>query len=524
MRIRLLVCLLGLRYRLMWAQARLQAGRVALVVVGVLLVCLVAAMLALGGLGAAVEAVRLGKGELVAAIVLSTFFVFALFGALILGAGINPTFSDAALRRYPLSSFERLGARHLVGPLEPLWIFVLALDLGLAIGFAALGVSSCWVALPAALLLLSTNYLAVRLLLRVVEHIMATRNGPLLLMGLVVLLFQLPGLLAPALAHNRALSGNAWIVLRFLPPFTAARVVAGAPAFVTIASMLLLVGWCAGLIAALAWVERQPLPSRTVAGAEAHWDSSCDRIAAAFGPVLAPLVGKTLRYYVRSPQLKMNYPLIVPMVLFIAFTFARGRPDPLAGFLTILALISILGFLSMGIMPMNVFGFDGSGFRRYFLLPAPPGLVLRAVAFVPLLLGAPLILVCMGLWLVIWPGHLDGRMAVMLLSSGFGGMFLFQALGLWTSLLAPQAMEFKVKFGAKQPLATTALMMSGMGVMFGLVAGLPALGSKVVLGHWWVAPLILLAALGFYLLTLRGGARVFGSRRERMLSMIERGL
>jgi hypothetical protein len=59
--------------------------------------------------------------------------VFALFAAVLLGLGTNPTFSDAAVRRYPLSSFQRLGARHLVGLLEPLWILVLALDLGLLI-------------------------------------------------------------------------------------------------------------------------------------------------------------------------------------------------------------------------------------------------------------------------------------------------------------------------------------------------------------------------------------------------------
>jgi hypothetical protein len=480
-------------------------------------------MLALGGVGAAVEAVRLGRGELVASILLSAFFAFALFGALILSAGVNPAFSDAALRRYPLSSFERFGARHVVGLLEPLWIFILALDLGVAVGFVALGVSPCWVALPAALLLFSTNYLLGRLLLSVIEHLMATRNGPLLLAVLLTLLFLLPGSLAPALARNRALSANAWIVLRFFPPFAAARVVAGAPVLASVASMLLLLGWCAGLIAALAWLERQPLPSRTVAGAEAQWDHPCDRVAAAFGPALAPLVGKTLRYYIRSPQLKLNYPTAVPLVVLVALTFGHGRSDPMASFFTLIGFISAVGFLSMGIMPANVFGFDGAGFRRYFLLPAPPSVVLRAVALVPLLLAAPSILICIGLWLVFWPGHFDGRMAVMLLSTGFGGMFLFQGLGLWTSLLAPQAMEFKVRFGMKQPFASTALMMGVMVVMFGLVAGLPALGPKVVLGHWWVAPLILLAACGFYLLTLRAGAREFGRRRERMLSMIERG-
>jgi hypothetical protein len=488
-----------------------------------MLVSLVAAMLALGGLGAAMEAVRLGRGELAATVVLTMFFVLALFGALILSAGINMVFCDAALRRYPLSYFQRFAARHLVGLLEPLWIFILALDLGVAAGFIALGASSFWVALPAALLLFSTNYLVARLLLSVIEHLMATRNGPLLLGVLVMLLTLLPSALAPALARNRAGRGTWLAILRLSPPSAAARAVAGAPAPASAASMLLLLGWCAGLIAAVAWVERQPLASRTSAGGEARWDHPCDRVSAAFGPALAPLVGKTVRYYIRSPQLRLNYPITPPLMVLVAFTFGRQHHDPLAGFLAILGTISVVGCMSMGIMPMNLFGFYGAGFRRYLFLPTSPGVVFRAVALVPLLLGAPLILVCVGLWLVFWPGHLDGRMAVMLLSNGFGGMFLFQGLGLWTSLLAPQAMEFKVRFGMKQPFASTALMMTEMVVMFALVAGLPALGPKVVLGHWWVAPLILLATLVFHLFTLSAGARVFSARRERMLSMIERG-
>jgi hypothetical protein len=336
-------------------------------------------------------------------------------------------------------------------------------------------------------------------------------------------MFFLPGLLIPALVRNRTFLGNALAVLRFSPPFAAATVLAGAPRLASVASILLLLGWCVGLIAALAFLERQPLPSRAVPGAEATWNHLYDRIAAAFGPTLAPLVGKILRYYIRSPQLRFNYPSAVVCSVLVALNFARNVSDPLAGFLALLGIISIVGFLSMGIMTMNVFGFDGAGVRRYFLLPAAPAVVLRAVALVPLLLGAPLIPICLGLWLVFWRGHLDARMAVMLLSSGFGGMFLFQALGLWTSLLVPRAMEFKITFGSKQSPAVTALMIGSMIFAVGLVGLLHKVGPTAVLGHWWVAPLFLLASVGFYLLTLREGGRVFSARRERMFSMIERG-
>ena len=142
MRLLPLIRFLGLRYRLFWAQVRSRKGKAALLTLGILLAGLIAAFLGLGGLGAAVAAVRLGKSELVARFVLSVSFTFALFGSLLFSAGIDPAFSDAALRRYPVSSLERLAARHLVGIFEPLWIWVFVLDCGLVAGFAALGVSA----------------------------------------------------------------------------------------------------------------------------------------------------------------------------------------------------------------------------------------------------------------------------------------------------------------------------------------------------------------------------------------------
>ena len=197
-RMRPLVHLLGLRYRLLWAQARSGAGKAAFVALGVLLVCLVAAVLALGGLGAAVAAVRLGKGESIAGVMLSAFFMFALFGALILGAGINPAFSDAALRRYPLSRLDRAGARELTAFLEPVWLFVLAIDLGEAVGFHAFwGASSLWLAVLAAFLLAVTNFLLARIVSVLADWVASRRVGPLLLARLFSL-----GIAAPPMFHN----------------------------------------------------------------------------------------------------------------------------------------------------------------------------------------------------------------------------------------------------------------------------------------------------------------------------------
>jgi len=481
-------------------------------------------MLALAGLSVGAVGARLGKGTLVVDAVFGGSFVFALFAALFLGLENNRAFSDETLRRYPLTRFERLVARYAVGLLDPLWIFVFVLDLGVAAGSVALGASLWWVAVPAAILLFLTNYLAARLLVEAVGRIMGTRSGPVLLILGVVLLFTLPAMLLPALrAPNRFHAPEVLAVLRFSPPLAAATVVAGAPALASAGWMALIVGWFFGLGAALVRLERKPPRSTAVSGGEATWDGIYDRVAPGFGPALAPLVGKTLRYYVRSPQLWLNYPSAAIGSVIIALMFAHGKSDPLAGFLVMLGVISVVGFLSMGAMPMNAFGFDRSGFRRYFLFPVAPADILRAVAVVPLLLGAALIPITLGIWFVFWRGHLNARMVIMLFSSGFGGMFLFQALGLWTSLLTPRAMDFKIRFGNKLSFYQNALMFAGIVFMFWLPTGLRKLGSSAVLQYWWVLPVMMVAAACFYFVTLREGARVFSARRERMLSTIERG-
>ena len=57
---------------------------------------------------------------------------------------------------------ERLAARHLTGILEPVWIFVLGLDLGLSTGMYAFGEGSFWLGVVAVLLLLIADYLLAR--------------------------------------------------------------------------------------------------------------------------------------------------------------------------------------------------------------------------------------------------------------------------------------------------------------------------------------------------------------------------
>jgi hypothetical protein len=510
----LMVNLVRLRYRLLWAKVRSRNGKIALFFVGYLFAVLIIVLLALGGFGAALAAIRLGRAELVARILLGGFYLNAILASVVLGIGVNQSFSDAALRRYPLSGVERLTARHVVAFLEPLWMFALALDLGLATGFSLVGAAPLWLALPAAVLLVITNYLLARVLVGLVERAISTRTGPVLLF---ILSWSVVAM--PALFRNQGFVAAALIVFKGTPPSAAAAVIGGAGGLSAVAWVLLLVGWCLGLTAALAALEGRPAPSRALAGAEATWDHPCDRIAALFGSGAAPLAGKMLRYYIRSPQVRYSYPSALLMLVVLSVTHSRGQPATAFPF-ALSAMLCVAG-LCAGSLPLNVFGFDGPGFRRYFLLPVAPAVVLRTAGLIALIPGATLIPGALLLWLVFSPVPSDARMVSMLLFSASTGLLVFQALGIWTSLLAPRPIEFTAIFGNSLSLAANVLILGNIAVLFSLTLGLSAIGTTLLLRYWWTTPLLMVAAAGFFGLTLRAGTAWLVARRERMLFLIE---
>ena len=512
------VPLVGLRYRLVWAHARSRQGRIVLLIVGYLAVAAAAVLFALGGFGAAAASMRIGRGGMVAAVVLAGLHLNAAFASVFLGIGVNPALSDATLRRYPLSRASRLAARHVEALLEPLWLVVLALAIGLASGFAVMEVGSAWLAFPAALLFVISTYQLACLVTRVGEWVVSRPGGLLLIIvagtGLMMAAPRAPVWLARVATRTEGVSLPAF--LEWTPPFTAARAMTRVASLQAFSGVVLLIAWCAVLAALLAVASRLPRRARSVSGAQARCDHPIDRVAALFGPGLAPLAGKMLRYYLRSPQTRYNYPLVLP--LFGVMIAMNSERDP---FLFALGAAPALGTLATGTLSMNLFGFDGHGFRRYFLLPVQAADVLRTAALVGLIPGALLVPIGLVAWCALTPDPVTTRMALMLLCTGVGGLFVFQAGGLWTSLVAPRAIPFDMTFGNRLSLAANLLFILVMVVFFGLPLGLTALGTDAVLRAWWVAPFFLGGAVVVYVMTLRAGARVLVNRRERMLAAIE---
>ena len=66
--------LIKLRYKLMWARTRTRNGKIALFFAGYLLLVFFLAIFSLGGIGAGIAAVRMGKAQTVAAGVLGGLY------------------------------------------------------------------------------------------------------------------------------------------------------------------------------------------------------------------------------------------------------------------------------------------------------------------------------------------------------------------------------------------------------------------------------------------------------------------
>ncbi len=513
--------LLRLRYRLLWANVRFRNGKIALFLAVYLTAILVIVLLSMGGFGAGVAAIRTGKAELVARIVTGGFFVNFLLVSITLGVGMNATFSDAALRRYPLSAFERVVARQGLAFLEPLWMFALALYGGLAAGLYVAGVGSFWPAAAGALLLAMSNYLLARVVLTTIARVMVRRGGALVLLVVLMAVCIGPSLFVESLVRNRGASEAALAVLQFTPPFAAAAAMVQGQASAWLPALASLALWCWALSGALALLERMRETPKAAARQAFSWDGPCDAIGRLFGPRQAPLVSKVLRYYFRNNRVRINLLAAVPLLVMLIVT-QRGAHGPESKFLMALPLIAVLGFAATFSMSVNVFGYDAEGFRRYLLLPVAPAGLIRAAIVPPLLIGGVLIPPALAFWLAFAPGHTDARMFTMLLSSAAGGLLLFNGLAVWTTLLAPRKTAFASNFGNNLSLGGNVLVMGGF--LGGMVAGnlLAEFGNfAAVTAFWWAAPLFTVLGAAFFSWTLRKAPDVLWTRRERLLAVLE---
>jgi hypothetical protein len=507
----------------MWASARTGSGRIALFFLLYLLLIIFGLFFGMGGFGAALAGVQLGKGEAIARGTLTGLLVSAIMTSLFFGIGSRAAFSDAALRRFPLSSTERLAVRHFIGLIDPIWFLLSASAFGLAVGLALAGVGSLVFGLAAAPLFILSSYLIAVLLLSLIDRVLQSSAGAALLSVLALAALSFSGMAVAWVMqeHTSGVLRAADRVLSLAPSGLAAAVMAGKDLIADSLNVTLLFIWCVLLLALVGWVERRPDSRRSLPVGKSgslNLDSTYDRVARVFGAGMAPLVGKALRYYLRSNRVRFGL-ASTPVFAFVGKLMAQGNGDRVEFYFT-LAFFSFLGFSGPSSMALNQFGSDGEGVKRYAALPVSFGAPIRAGNIAALLLGAAVIAPAISFWALITSVSVDWRMIVMLFGSSLAGLFLFNGLSMWTTLLSPRRIEFTSILGNRLPLGGNLVVMGGLIAIFVINFALMRVKLNTVLAHWWVPLAVGGAGLAVYIVSWWRIEPVAERQRARVIEKI----
>jgi hypothetical protein len=510
-----------LRYRLIWAQARTSNGRIILLLSLYLLGVSVALLVAFGGLGAAIVDNDFGHGGSLARWTLTALFINGIGLSLMFGVGTQEAFSEESLRRYPLKARERFIIRQIIGLLDPIWVFITVGALGLAIGFSWFGRGMIVFGAPAAALFVAASYLVTVCLLSLISHIMRSRAASSTLGIIVLALISFGPLAVSMLAATEA--DGVWRLIEhlllFTPPGAAAAMMAEDRWQMAFGAGVLLVAWVAALTLMLKKLEGlRP-------GAEAHysggvsWDNFYDQVAGLFGRQYAPLVSKSLRYHWRCNLVRFSL-LTSPLLVFLAKFLAPGRGGHREAFGAFALFFITSGVISASMM-LNLFGYDGAGIRRYAVLPSTFAMALRASSLASLFLRAVAMLAAFALWIIFTWNLFEPRTILAIFGIAGAGLFLFNALGLWTSVLSPKVANFdsiwnnRLSFGANAVLFCFVFTPYFIAIMYS-----EFLDPSALLRFWRPALAMMALSVAFYLFSMKMIEPVLNWRREKLINLI----
>lgn len=516
--------LVRLRYRLLWAHARTSNGRLTLLFALYLLSGLLTLVLALGGLslGAALAKADAEQAQFLARWLLAGLFANGIGLSLLFGAGARAAFSEDALRRFPLNARERFIVRQVIGLFDPVWLLLGAATFGLAFGFVWLGNGSWLRSLVAATIFITANYLATIVLLTLIGWAMETRTGRRVLGASALLAVSFGPLVISVFAKNPRHTMMKLLdpLLRFTPPGAAAGLIAGDNAATVFNSFLLLLSWSVALAGVLQKLETRPRAARTTAAGNLIWHDLYDQLSNLCGAPHAPLVNKALRYHLRCNMVRFSL-FSAPLVV-LASKYFLPRQNPYGAFFMALGIFFIMSSATAAIMTLNTFGYDAAGIRRYAVLPVPFVTALRAGNLTSLLLRSAVVLVSLALWLVFnWDLMLNWQMPVMLAGTALAGLFLYNALGFWTSVLAPKSMDFEALWNNRLSLGANVVLIGTMILPFwGAMMLAHRAEETIVKSYWWLPLLALIVCAAFYALSFQMIERLLRARRERLINLI----
>ena len=516
--------LLRLRYKLIWAYARTGNGKIAMLFAVYLIGGFFALFFALGGIGTgmAISSIEPEKAEYFARWILTGLFINGVGLSLLFGFGSRAAFSEDVLRRYPMDTHERFLVRQIIGIFDPIWVVIIFSTLGLAAGFLWLGGGSTIRTMLAAVIFIIANYLATITLLTGVGLIMQTRRGSTILGTLVLMLVSFGPLTVALLINNR--KAIAWKALdklmEFTPPGAAASLIAGDTLAAVLSGFILLLLWCLALLWLLEKLETRPVVSSQSVSGSIVWQDYFDQIGELFGQRYAPLVSRALRYHLRCKMILFS--LITAPVIVLAGEYmfpSRGQQTNVS---MMLAMFFIMSGATAAAMMLNAFGYDDAGIRRFAVLPIPFVDALRAMNLSSLLLRTVAIFVSFALWLMLYSRQVfSWRLMAIMISTALAGLFLYNALGFWTSVFSPKSMDFESMWNNRLSFGSIVVVTVGLMVPFWVLMMLSNRASlETLLRFWWVSPLLMVACIGFYVFSFYAIESSLKKRRERLINVI----
>jgi hypothetical protein len=238
-----------------------------------------------------------------------------------------------------------------------------------------------------------------------------------------------------------------------------------------------------------------------------------------FGSQYAPLVSKSLRYHLRCNLIRFSLltsPLLVLLAKFPALGGgARGEV------ITTLTLFYVISGATGLAMTLNLFGYDGAGVRRYAVLPSTFATALRASSLASLLLRAVALLAAVALWIIFTRKGFDARMLLVILGVAGAGLFLFNALGLWTSVLSPKAANFNSIWNNRLSFGSNVVMFCGLLAPLWIARMFyEILGPSDLLSLWPPALAMTALSVAFYLFSMKAIEPTLNWRREKLINQI----
>jgi hypothetical protein len=475
--------------------------------------------LSLGGVSAAILSVRLGRGEGIARSMLGGVFGASIFISVLVGTGPRAAFSDLALRPFPLSTVFRFIARHQIGLLDPIWLLHMAVVLGLIIGFTIFGSGRIFVGLAGGWLFLIANYLASITLISLFDCLLQRKGGATILFGAIFALFAIAPFLivntSEQIRHFHLLSQ----VSRFTPPAAAAKLITG-PGFADcFFSIAILIIWCIAAVVLASALERGSRMSTLAMHTGVSWSRFHDQLTYIFGRVNAPLVEKALLYHLRCNRIRFNLVATPFMIALVGKLMVKSGSQEIL-FVT-LCLFFIAGLGTTNAISLNQFGYDDSGIRRYLTLPVAFVQALRAGSYVSLFIGGVANLAGLALWSHFSVITVETRIITLFLEAGIAGLFFFNGLGVWVSVLSPRRAKFRSVVGNQLSLGGNLVMFGGLLLAIittGVLVRYCTLSGSTE--HWWVLLPLVFFCLSFYFASLHFVSAFLESRRERLVDII----